>query len=198
MFPKPFKNLIDAFSGLPGIGPRMAERLVLYLFKQDPREAQNFARALEGLATLSRCTQCFNITDQDLCTFCRDTARDRTQICVVEEPLDLIPIERTNVFHGLYHVLGGTLAPGSADDDTVQLTITPLIERVKRDGVTEVLLATNPTTDGDATALYLKTKLLPLGVGVTRLGRGLATGADIEYADDLTLRAALTNREKLG
>ncbi len=196
MFPAPFKKLIDTFSALPGIGPKMAERLVLYLFKQDERSVQDFARALEALSTLSRCTQCFNITDRELCVFCRDARRDGTQLCVVEEPLDLIPIERTGTFHGLYHVLGGVLSPDARTRGET-LTIAPLLERVKRNNVKEVIIATNPTTDGDATLLYLKSKLLPLGVRVTRLARGLTTGADIEYADDLTLRSALTHREEL-
>lgn len=198
MLPQSFQQLINAFSELPGIGPKMAERLVLYLFKQDAKHIQKFSRALDGLSALSRCTECFNITDQKLCRFCCDANRDTTAICVVEEPLNIIPIERTNAFGGLYHVLGGVLTHGIDTKSNDALTIAPLLERVRRGAVTEVILATNPTTDGDATALYLKSKLLPLNIRITRLGRGLTTGADIEYADDLTLRSALTNRENLG
>ncbi len=194
MLPTPFRNLITVFSALPGIGPKMAERLVLYLFKQDARDIQKMIAALEGLRALSRCTQCFNIAEDELCIFCKDSQRDATQICVVEEPLDLIPIERTGIFHGRYHVLGGTLTPNT---ETPTIAITPLLERVQNSGVTEIILATNPTTDGDATALYIKSKLLPLGVRVSRLARGLTTGSDIEYVDDLTIRNALQNREDL-
>ncbi len=197
MFPTPFKKLIDAFSALPGIGPKMAERLVLYLFKQSANDVEKFARALDGLSALSRCVQCFNIAEDDLCTFCKNTNRDKALICVVEDPLDLIPIERTGSFNGLYHVLGGTLTHGTDTQKNDNLTIPQLIHRVQNDAVTEVILATNPTTDGDATALFIKSKLLPLDVTVSRLARGLTTGADIEYADDITLRSALTNRENL-
>ncbi len=197
MFPAQFKKLIDAFSALPGIGPKMAERLVLYLFKQSDDDIHAFARALKDISTLSRCKQCFNIADQELCTFCRDPHRDKTIICVVQEPLDIIPIERTRTFHGLYHVLGGTISPKIDAKEHAHLTIAPLLERIKRNAVKEVILATNPTTDGDATALYLKEKLSPLAIHISRLARGLTTGADIEYADDLTLRSALINREKL-
>ncbi len=194
MLPTPFRNLIAVFSALPGIGPKMAERLVLYLFKQDARDIKKMITALEGLRALSRCTQCFNIAEGDLCIFCKDTQRDTTQICVVEEPLDLIPIERTGVFHGLYHILGGTLTPNTK---TPTITIAPLLDRIQNNNVTEVILATNPTTDGDATALYIKSKLLPLGIRVSRLARGLTTGSDIEYVDDITIRNALQNREDL-
>lgn len=198
MFPKAFRDLIAQFGTLPGIGPRMAERLVLYLCKQDPRALDAFAASLGALGALTRCQTCFMIADDDLCAFCRDTGRDRSLLCVVEEPLDIVPIERTGAYTGLYHVLGGTLAHGAdADRRNEALTIPQLLSRVRAGDVTEVILATNPTAEGDATALYLRRHLADTGVAVSRLARGLTTGADIEYADDLTLRSAIARRETL-
>ncbi len=194
MLPTPFRNLIDAFSTLPGVGPRMAERIVLYLFKQDARTRTRLADAIRAMDTIGTCAHCFNITADETCAFCRDTSRDTHTLCVVEEPLDIIPIERTGAYRGLYHVLGGTLAPGGDGSD---LTIDALVRRIRDNAVREIILATNPTTDGDATALYIRTALRKSAVRISRLARGLTTGADIEHADDLTLRSALTHRETL-
>lgn len=195
-YPKAFQSLIAHFSALPSVGPKMAERIVLYLFKQDPEKLQNFAESLEELPRLKSCTRCFHIAEKELCDICADSRRDTTALCVVEEPLDVIAIERLGIYSGLYHVLGGLLESGK-NDNSGNLRITELLQRVSGDGITEVILATNPTTEGDLTALYLKKKLESLGVKITRIGRGLATGGDIEYADELTLSAALTNRKEL-
>jgi len=194
MYPKAFQKLIKNLSSLPSVGPKMAERLVLFLFKQDIEKIRDFAENLLEIKNLKICHQCFNIAEDSLCVFCKDQKRDQRSICVVEEPLDIISLERTGYYKGLYHVLGGVIQVGDAGED---LKISQLLERIKKEKTTEVILATNPTTEGDATALYLKRKMQPLGVKITRLGRGLSTGADLEYADELTLSEALTNRKEL-
>lgn len=195
-YPKAFQSLIAHFSALPSVGPKMAERIVLYLFKQDAEKLQNFAESLEELPRLKSCTRCFHIAESELCSICADTRRDASALCVVEEPLDVIALERLGIYHGLYHVLGGLLETGK-NDNSGKLRITELLHRVEGDGIKEVILATNPTTEGDLTALYLKKKLEASGVKITRMGRGLSTGGDIEYADELTLSASLTNRKEL-
>ncbi len=172
----------------------MAERLVLYLFKQDEEKLVAFAESLEGLKHLSSCRECFYISESELCGFCSDDSRDQTTICVVEEPLDVIAIERTGSYHGRYHVLGGVLDAGTADET---LRVTELQHRITDSSVEEVILATNPTTEGDMTAYFLKTKLAAFPVKVTRIARGMATGGDIEYADELTLSSSLENRKAL-
>lgn len=172
----------------------MAERLVLFLFKQDEEKLIAFAESLEGLKHLSSCRECFYISESERCGFCSDTSRDHSMICVVEEPLDVIAIERTGSYRGLYHVLGGVLDAGQ-DDDT--LRITELKTRLTNGHVREVILATNPTTEGDMTAYFLKSKLAGSPVKVTRIARGMATGGDIEYADEVTLTSSLTNRQEL-
>lgn len=195
-YPKAFQSLIAHFSSLPSVGPKMAERIVLYLFKQHPDKLQGFAESLEELPRLKSCTRCYHIAETELCNVCSDSRRDTTVLCVVEEPLDVIAIERIGIYSGLYHVLGGLLESGK-NDNSSNLRIHELLERAQNDGIKEVILATNPTTEGDLTALYLKKKLEASGVKITRIGRGLATGGDIEYADELTLSAALTNRKEL-
>ena len=194
MYPKAFQRLIKNLSSLPSVGPKMAERLVLFLFKQDREKIKEFAENLLEIKNLSICKKCFNIAEGDFCEFCKDKKRDQLSICVVEEPLDIISIERTRAYGGLYHVLGGVIQVGDSGED---LKIPQLIDRIQSEKTTEVILATNPTTEGDATALYLKRKMQNLGVKITRLGRGLSTGADLEYADELTLSEALTNRKEL-
>ncbi len=195
MYPKVFQQLIEHFSSLPGIGPKMAERLVLFLFKGEKEKCANFAIALGHLKDLQNCSLCFNIAQDDKCLICRDKNRDAGKICVVEEALDIIPIERTKSFSGLYHVLGGTLETNKVTGS--DLTIPQLLSRISDTNITEVVIATNLTTEGDVTALYLKRKMDPLNITITRLARGLATGSDIEYADDMTLKSALTNRAKM-
>ena len=202
MFPKSFQKLIKNFSSLPSVGPKMAERLVLFLFKQDPEKLAEFAENILEIKNLKICSRCFNIAEGELCEFCKDSKRDQHSICVVEEPLDIISIERTRSYAGLYHVLGGVIQVGNAGEE---LKINELLTRVENEKITEVILATNPTTEGDATALYLKRKLQTLAIDpaniiklkITRLGRGLSTGADLEYADEITLSSALTNRTEL-
>lgn len=194
-YPKTFKQLIDQFSKLPSIGPKAAERIVLYLFKQDRGTLEDFAQALEGLNGLQTCERCFHIAEDNLCVICQDQTRDTATLCVVEEPLDVIAFERSEAYHGLYHVLGGVIEGGNEAGQ--QLRIPELLRRVQTEGIEEVILAMNPTTEGDLTALYLKKKLEPSGVKVTRLARGLATGGDIEYADTTSLRSSLEHRESL-
>lgn len=193
MFPRPFKKLIENFASLPSVGPKMAERLVLFLFKQDKAKLKEFSENLLAIQDLKSCRQCFNIAETDLCEICKNSQRDQKLICVVEEPLDIISIERTSSFKGLYHVLGGVIFSGKDED----LKIAELIKRIQKDKPEEIILATNPTTEGDTTALYLKKQLVAYPIKITRLARGLATGGDIEYADEITLSSALTNRREL-
>lgn len=197
MYPKPFEKLIQHFTSLPSVGPKMAERLVLYLFKQDQNKLEDFAQCLEGIHRLQICAQCFHIAESTLCSVCLDTRRDMTILCVVEEPLDIIAIERTRSFQGRYHVLGGVMEPVKKKSTASPLHIPELLQRVEDENIAEVVLATNPTTEGDLTALYLKKKLEPFNIKVTRIARGLATGGDIEYADEITLTSAITNRKNL-
>lgn len=196
MFPKSFQKLIDHFASLPSVGPKMAERLVLHLFKQDQAKLDDFSETLSALKrNISYCKQCFNISENGLCAICRDLKRDTSIICVVEEPLDIIAIEKTRQMRGLYHVLGGTInAPA---DKNNQLKIKELLNRLKNNGVKEVIIATNPTTEGEATALYLARFIKPLNIKTTRLARGLPTGGDIEYADEATLRGAIEGRKEM-
>jgi recombination protein RecR len=194
MYPKSFKKLIDHFSALPSIGPKMAERLVLHLFKKDKEVLFDFAKSLEELKTnLRYCQKCFNISEGDLCLVCLDKNRDQKTICVVEEPLDVIAIERTKKYQGLYHVLGGVLDP-IKNGNQGSLKLPELEKRVREEKIEEIILATNPTTEGDATALYIQRILKEDNVKITRLARGLSNGGDIEYADELTLGSAITNR----
>lgn len=193
MYPDSFQKLINQFSSLPGIGPKMAERLVLFLFKQDTDKIDDFSTALSNIKNIATCKKCFNITENELCTICTNKSRDTTKLCIVEESLDIIPIERSRSFNGLYHVLGGTVK----QKDTDALTINQLIHRVENEAFDEVMIATNFTTEGDMTAMHITRKLSQFPINLTRLARGLATGSDIEYADDMTIRSAITNREKL-
>ncbi len=193
MYPKTFKKLIDHFASLPSVGPKMAERLVIYLFKQNAEKLKDFAKTLDELKTnLKYCRQCFNISEGEICSICADKSRDANLICVVEEPLDIFAIEKTKKFNGLYHVLGGVIEPVANND---KLKIGELEQRVRENNISEIILAMNPTTEGDATALYVARALKESGVPVTRLARGLSTGGDIEYADELTLGSAILNRK---
>jgi len=193
MYPRPFKKLIDHFASLPSVGPKMAERLVIYLFKQNPEKLKDFAKTLDELKTnLKYCTQCFNISENELCSICADSSRNQKMICVVEEPLDIFAIEKTKKFNGLYHVLGGVLEPVTNNN---KLKIGELENRVKESNITEIILAMNPTTEGDATAMYVARAFKDHETQVTRLARGLSTGGDIEYADELTLGSAILNRK---
>jgi recombination protein RecR len=197
--PQPVQNLIDAFSRLPGIGPKTAARLTFYLLKEKSDIATDLAEALTNLnAETGYCQQCHNITlsGQALCEVCADSRRDDTLICVVEEPSDVIAIERTGVFSGKYHVLLGVLSPIEGIGPE-QIKFQSLLERLQKEPVREVIIATNPTMEGDATALYLQKHIAPLGIKVSRLARGLPVGGDIEYADQNTLQRALSGRQSM-
>lgn len=195
VYPKSFKKLIDHFSSLPSVGPKMAERLVLYLFKLEAGKLTDFAESLAKLKTnLRYCKVCFNISEGEICEICRGNSRDHSSICVVEEPLDIIAIERTKKYNGLYHVLGGVLSVVKNTNGS-NLKLAELEKRVKDEDIAEVIIATNPTTEGDATALYIARTLKPLEIKITRLARGLSTGGDIEYADEITLGSAILNRK---
>lgn len=195
MYPKSFQKLIDSFASLPSVGPKMAERLVLYLFKQDKDKIKDFSETLLNISELKFCQKCFNIAEDNLCEICKSSKRDQQTICVVEEPLDIISIERTRTYNGLYYVLGGLI--GIASEKASDLKIPELLKRIQKEGIKEMIIAFNPTTEGDATSLYIKKKIQPLGIKITRLAKGLSTGGDIEYADESTLSAALTNRQEL-
>jgi recombination protein RecR len=191
------ERLMAELGKLPGIGARTAERLAFHILKATDAEALGLADAIHDVKTKIRpCSQCFNLSEGELCTVCADPRRDRNAICVVEQPKDLLALEATGAFGGLYHVLMGHIAPleGVEAED---LTIGALVERVKAGEISEVILATNPTVAGDGTALYISSLLAPLGVKVTRLARGLPTGGQIEYANKSILSDALTERRDL-
>ena len=200
ILPEPIQMLIDALERLPGIGPKTASRLAFYLLRSDNEVSQQLAEALISLKTSTgQCQDCYNITrsDQTLCEICSNDRRDEALLCVVEEPLDVLAVERTGGFQGKYHVLHGVLSPieGIGPED---LKIQPLIERVKSGKIREVVLATNPSVEGDATALYLQIKLQPYKIRITRLARGLPVGSDLEFADQNTILRALSGRQDMG
>lgn len=195
--PPSVTELIETFSALPGIGPKTASRLAFYLLRGKSDLATRLSEALTGLVERTRfCSTCYNVTESDPCPICSNAERDPTLVCVIEEPLDLLALERTDQFHGVYHVLHGALSPldGVFAED---LRIAELEARVRGGNVREVILATNPTGEGDYTAAYLLQRLKPLGVRVTRLGRGLPMGGDLEYADAVTLTRALEARQEM-
>jgi recombination protein RecR len=193
--PAPVARLIDEFHKLPGIGPKSAQRLTYHLLRIPHDEAMALAEAISELKQRTvLCSICQNVTETDPCGICSDDARDRTLVCVVEEPLDILAVERTRGFHGLYHVLHGVISPmdGIGPDD---LKIAELLARLRSGNITEVIMATNPNLEGEATSMYISRLLTPLGVRVTRLARGLPMGSDLEYADDVTLSRAIENRQ---
>jgi recombination protein RecR len=199
VLPAPLQDLVDAFSRLPGIGPKTASRLAFFLLRAPDEISSSLAEALLGLKrdTIT-CPQCFNITvaGRTLCEICDNPQRDAASLCVVEEPMDVLVLEATGGFNGRYHVLHGVLSPieGIGPDD---LKIRPLLERVRGGTIREVLLATNPSMEGDATALYLKQQMAAMNVRITRLARGLPVGSDLEYADQNTLLRALAGRQEM-
>ncbi|MBN1177992.1 MAG: recombination protein RecR [Anaerolineae bacterium] len=195
--PPSVTRLIETLSELPGIGPKTASRLTFFLLRGETDLPLRLADALRELKERTRfCSVCFNITEADPCPICSDPARDRSSICVVEEPLDVLAIERTEQFRGLYHVLHGALSPMEGIF-AENLRVAELLQRVQSGTVTEVILATNPTGEGDYTAAYLLSKLRPMVARLTRLGRGLPVGGDLEYADQVTLANALDGRQDL-
>ena len=195
---EPVATVIDEFSRLPGIGPKTASRLAFYLLRAPKEQALALAEALRQLRErITYCSICYNITEADPCAVCSDPHRDRSMICVVEEPLDVVAIERTGDYQGLYHVLHGSLAPieGIGPDD---LRIAELLPRLSATPpVREVIIATNPNMEGEATAMYIGRQLAGTGVQVTRLARGLPVGGDLEYVDQVTLGRALTGRQRM-
>ena len=190
------ENLVVQFSKLPGIGRRTAQRLAFYLLSARPEDALELARAIEDVKARVRfCRECGNLTEEELCEVCSDARRDRTVICVVEQPVDVVSLERTGEFRGLYHVLGGALSPLDGVEPS-DLRIAGLLTRVERNGVAEVVLATNPNMTGEATAAYIAARLRGK-VQVTRLASGLPVGGDLEYADEVTLGRALAGRREM-
>jgi recombination protein RecR len=188
------QKLIDEFSKFPGIGKKTAQRMAFYILKGKKEEAEALAKALLDVKEkVKYCSICFNITEEDPCVICKDEKRDRSIICVVEEANDVVALEKTEQYDGLFHVLGGVLSPldGVGPDD---LKIKELLLRLKEKEVKEVILATNPNTEGEATAIYIAKLIKPLGIKVTRIARGLPAGGDLEYADQVTLANAIEGR----
>jgi recombination protein RecR len=197
LYAPPVARLLEELERLPGIGPKSAQRLAFYLLRTDAEYAERLAEAiLELKRSVRLCTRCFNFSEGDLCEICADTQRDATTVCVVEEPRDVVAVERTGEFRGLYHVIQGVLSPidGIGPDE---LKVRELVERVGVDDVQEVIVATNPNVEGETTALYISRLLKPAGVRVTRIASGLPVGGDLEYADEVTLGRALEARREM-
>jgi recombination protein RecR len=189
-------RLIQELSKLPGIGPKSAQRLTYYLLRTPDEQAKALAEAILSLRQETQlCSSCFNIADSDLCPICRSDERDESKICIVEQPQDILAIEHARAYKGLYHVLHGAISPteGIGTDD---LRLKELLERLKGSQVDEVIIATNPTLEGEATAMYINKLISPLGIKVTRLARGLPFGTELEYADDVTLTHAIEGRQE--
>lgn len=196
-FAPPIARLIDELKHLPGIGQKTAQRLAFFILRARPEDALALADAIrDAKLKIRECSVCNNITDADPCLFCSSATRSRQTICVVEEPVNILAIEKTRQFSGQYHVLGGSLAPlqGIGPD---QIKIKSLIERLKSGGVEEIIIATNPTAEGEATAVYLSKLIKPLGIRVTRIGMGIPVGSDLEYADEITMLKAMEGRREL-
>lgn len=196
-FAAPVERLAEQFQRLPGIGLKTAQKLAFTVVSMKPEDARSFADAiLQASSQVRRCKVCQNLTDSELCPICADTERDSTVVCVVSDPRDVAALERTREFHGLYHVLHGVLSPLNhiGPDD---LTVRELIERVGNDDVQEIIMATNPDTEGEATAVYLSRLLKPFGVRITRLAYGVPVGAHLEFADEITLAHALDGRQEM-
>lgn len=193
----PLSRLIEQFERLPGIGHKTALRLAYYILRLPSSEAQKFANAIMDAHTkIKYCSVCCNLTDKDVCSVCGDTRRDHSLVCVVEDPRDVMALERTHEYNALYHVLHGTISPinGITPD---MIRIKELLERLKSDEIKEVIMATNPTVEGEATAMYVSKLIKPFGVKVTRLAYGVPVGGDIEYADEVTLTRALAGRSEI-
>ena len=193
---EPISRLIEELNKLPGIGPKSAKRLAYHLLRSSDEEAKALAEAILTLKEkIKLCSVCFDSTDCDPCRICQDRERDHSKICVVEKPSDILPLEQTGKYEGVYHVLHGTISPtqGIGPED---LKVKELLARLKDDSVTEIIVATNPNVESETMAMYLQRLITPLGIRVTRLARGLPFGAELEYADDLTLGQALENRRE--
>jgi recombination protein RecR len=197
MFEGPVQRLVDEMARLPGIGQKTAQRLAFHLLAVDETDARRLATAIVDMREqVSLCSRCFNVAAGEECSICRDSRRDNQLVCVVERPQDVVVVERTQEFRGRYHVLGGSLSPINGIGPG-QIRIEELKARIEPEGITELILATNPTVEGDATAMYIARELKPLGVKVTRLASGLPVGGDLDYADELTLGRALAGRMEL-
>ena len=197
LYEGPVQDLIDELGRLPGIGPKSAQRIAFYLLKVEPEDAKRLARVIvDAKDKVSWCRRCFNIAEGDLCKVCRDERREATVVCVVEEPRDIVAVERTQEFRGVYHVLQGAISPLEGVGPE-QLRVRELLARVEAEGVQEVILCTNPNIEGEATAMYLAKLLKPLGLRVTRIASGLPVGGDLEYADEVTLGRALEGRREV-
>ncbi len=189
------EELINQFERMPGIGKKSAQRMAFYVLDMDKEDAKKFASAISNAhESIHQCQICCNLTEDKVCSICRNEARDKSLVCVVEDPRDVIAIERTHEFSGTYHVLHGAISPMSGVGPD-QLTIKQLLARL--DGVSEVIMATNPTVEGEATAMYISRLLKPLGIKVTRLAYGVPVGADLEYADEVTLTRAMEGRREI-
>jgi recombination protein RecR len=196
-FAAPLQRLIEEFRRLPGIGQKSAQRIAFFVLRNSRDDAARLAQAmLDVKDNLGICAECNNISDGELCSYCRDPHRDRTQVCVVEEPHNVLPIETTRTFEGIYHVLHGAISPlrGIGPE---QLRIKGLLDRVAKGDVKEIILATNPTVEGEATAVYLSRLLKPLGLRVTRIAMGIPVGSDLEFADEVTISKSLENRREM-
>lgn len=196
-FAEPLARLIAEVKRLPGVGQKSAQRIAFHILRAKREDAERLAAAIIDVKdNLGLCAECNNISDAELCPFCRNPHRDRSKICVVEEPLNILPIETTRTFAGLYHVLHGSISPLKGIGPE-QLRIKELLERIGRHEVEEVILATNPTVEGEATAVYLARLLKPLGVKVTRIAMGIPVGSDLEFADEVTMSKSLENRREM-
>lgn len=197
LYIKSVENLINEFRKLPGIGPKSAKRIVFFLLKLSHSDIVKFSRNLiEMKEKVKFCSQCYSLTEEDICHICRDQSRDRKKICIVEEVSDAIIIEKTGEYKGLYHILGGLLSPiENVGPDEIR--VPRLLERVKANNIEEVIIALNPTVEGESTAMYLKKILAPFGVKVTKLASGLPVGGDLEYADEITIGRAISDRREL-
>ena len=196
-FAAPLQRLIEEFRRLPGIGQKSAQRIAFYVLRNSRDDAARLAQAmLDVKDNLGICAECNNISDGDLCSYCRDPHRDRAQVCVVEEPHNVLPIETTRTFEGVYHVLHGAISPlrGIGPE---QLKIKGLLDRIAKGDVQEIIMATNPTVEGEATAVYLSRLLKPLGLRITRIAMGIPVGSDLEFADEVTISKSLENRREM-
>jgi recombination protein RecR len=190
-------RLVQELNKLPGIGPKSAQRLAFHLLRLPEEQTKMLGEAILTVKQQTKlCSTCFNITDSDPCPICRNPQRERSQVCIVEQPQDILALEHTKTYHGLYHVLHGAISP-TEGIGTTDIRINELMERLKSSSVNEVILATNPTLEGEQTAMYLNKLITPLGIKVTRLARGLPFGTELEYADDVTLTRALEGRQEL-
>jgi recombination protein RecR len=197
MYAGPIQELVDELGRLPGVGPKSAQRIAFHLLEVKKEDALRLAAAITEVKERIRlCERCFNVSESELCAICSDQRRDQSIVCVVEDPRDIVAVERTREFHGTYHVLGGALNPIDGVGPE-QLRVRDLLDRLESEGIAEIILCTNPNLEGEATAMYLARLLSPLGIKLTRIASGLPVGGDLEYADELTLGRALAGRREI-